>query len=94
MNKLISHRKSRTLKDNDIRVELDGRNEKLSRKIRDAETKKIPYMLIIGNKEIESKTVSVRNHKDGDIGNFKVEDILSKIKEEIKTKEVSHFERQ
>jgi threonyl-tRNA synthetase len=83
-----------TLKDNDIRVKLDDRNEKLSRKIRDAETKKIPYMLIIGNKELASKTVSVRNHKDGDIGNFKVEDILSKIKEEIKTKEVSHFESQ
>jgi len=74
------------LKDNEIRVELDGRNEKLSRKIRDAETKKIPYMFIIGNKEVESKTVSVRNHLDGDIGNFKIEDILSKIKEEIKTK--------
>jgi len=74
----------KTLKDNEIRAKLDGRNEKLSRKIRDAETQKIPYMFIIGNKETGSKTVSVRNHKDGDIGNFKIEDILSKIKEEIK----------
>ncbi|MBN1693789.1 threonine--tRNA ligase [candidate division WOR-3 bacterium] len=74
----------KTLKDNDIRVTLDERNEKLSKKIRDAETKKIPYMFIIGNKEIESKKVSVRNHKDGDIGSFSIEDILSKIKEEIK----------
>ena len=82
-----------TLKDNDIRAELDERNEKLSRKIRDAETRKIPYMFIIGNKEVESKTVSVRNHLDGDIGKFKVEDILSKIQEEIKTKGGSHFER-
>jgi threonyl-tRNA synthetase len=72
------------LKDNDIRAELDGRNEKLSRKIRDAEVKKIPYMFIIGNKEVESKTVSVRNHREGDIGSFKIEDILSRIKTEIK----------
>ncbi len=74
----------KTLKDNAIRVELDGRNEKLSRKIRDAETKKIPYMFIIGNKEVESNSVSVRNHKDGDIGKFNIDDILSKIKKEIK----------
>ena len=71
------------LKENGLRVELDSRNEKLSRKIRDAETQKVPYMFIIGNKEVEAKTVSVRNHRDGDIGNFKIEDILSKIKEEI-----------
>ncbi len=72
------------LKDNDIRAELDGRNEKLSRKIRDAEIKKIPYMFIIGKKETKSKTVSVRNHREGDIGSFKIEDILSRIKTEIK----------
>ena len=73
-----------TLKNNNIRAELDSRNEKLSRKIRDAETKKIPYMFIIGNKETESGKVSVRNHKDGNIGGFDIEDILSKIKKEIK----------
>ncbi len=79
----FSEKVLKNLKENGIRVELDNRNEKLSRKIRDAETQKVPYMFIIGNKEVESKTVSVRNHKDGNIGNFKTDDILSKIKEEI-----------
>jgi len=80
----FSEKVLKTLKNNDIRAKLDDRNEKLSRKIRDSETKKIPYMFIIGSKETESEKVSVRNHKEGDIGSFKIEDILLKIKKEIK----------
>jgi len=80
----FSEKVIKALKDNDIRAKLDDRNEKLSRKIRDAETQKIPYMFIIGSKETESEKVSVRNHKEGDIGSFKIEDILLKIKKEIK----------
>ncbi len=77
----------------DFRVELDIRNEKLSKKIRDAETDKIPYMFIVGKKEVQSKTVSVRYHLEGDIGSFKLNDILSKIKDEIKTKEVPNIKK-
>ncbi len=77
----------------DFRVELDIRNEKLSKKIRDAETDKIPYMFIVGKKEVQSKTVSVRHHREGDIGSFKLNDILSKIKDEIKTKEVPNIKK-
>jgi threonyl-tRNA synthetase len=79
--------------DMDFRVELDIRNEKLSKKIRDAETDKIPYMFIVGKKEVKSGTVSVRHHQEGDIGSFKLNDILSKIKDEIKTKEVPNIKK-
>jgi threonyl-tRNA synthetase len=51
-----------------IRAHLDDRNEKLQAKIRDAEMQKIPYMTIIGGKEAEAKTVSVRHHGTGDLG--------------------------
>jgi len=74
------------LLDIDIRVSVDERSEQIGGKIRDAETSKTPYMLIVGAKEVEDNTVSVRRHKHGDIGTFKFSDFLSDIKEEIDTK--------
>ncbi|MAL16181.1 MAG: threonine--tRNA ligase [Balneola sp.] len=69
-----------------VRVELDSRSEQIGGKIRDAETSKIPYMLIVGSKEVENETVSVRRHKKGDIGTFSFSDFLTDINEEIQTK--------
>jgi threonyl-tRNA synthetase len=69
-----------------VRVSVDERSEQIGGKIRDAETSKTPYMLIVGAKEVEDGTVSVRRHKKGDIGTFKFSDFLSDIDEEIKTK--------
>lgn len=69
-----------------VRVEVDKRSEQIGGKIRDAETSKTPYMLIVGAKEVENETVSVRRHKKGDIGTFNFSDFLSDINEEIKTK--------
>jgi threonyl-tRNA synthetase len=74
------------LKELDVRVELDTRSEQIGGKIRDAETSKIPYMLIVGSKEVKNESVSVRRHKKGDIGTFSFSDFLSDINEEIKTK--------
>jgi threonyl-tRNA synthetase len=56
------------LKTHDIRASVDERNEKIGRKIRDAELSKIPFMLIIGEKEAEANTVSVREQAQGDMG--------------------------
>jgi threonyl-tRNA synthetase len=64
----------------DIRVEIDSRNEKLGYKIREAQTKKIPYMLVVGDKELQSKEVSVRNRFQGDEGAHSLESFLDKIK--------------
>jgi threonyl-tRNA synthetase len=69
-----------------VRVEIDKRSEQIGGKIRDAETSKIPYMLIVGSKEVENETVSVRRHKKGDIGTFNFSDFLTEVKTEIKTK--------
>jgi threonyl-tRNA synthetase len=69
-----------------VRVSVDERSEQIGGKIRDAETSKTPYMLIVGAKEVEDNTVSVRRHKHGDIGTFNFSDFLSDIKEEINTK--------
>ncbi len=69
-----------------IRAEFDERNEKIGYKIRDWETNKIPYMLILGEKEKSLGNVSIRQHKAGDIGSMSLEDFIKKIKEEIRTK--------
>lgn len=68
---------------NKVRVELDDRNEKIGYKIREAQLEKVPYMLVIGDKEVAANTVSVRSRKEGDIGAIKVEEFISKIKYEI-----------
>ncbi|MEE9349404.1 MAG: threonine--tRNA ligase [Flavobacteriaceae bacterium] len=71
------------LENYEIRALVDDRNEKVGRKIRDAEMSKIPYMIIIGEKEAESNTISVRKHGEGDIGTFSVEEFSSIINTEI-----------
>ncbi|MGD9677521.1 MAG: threonine--tRNA ligase [Vulcanibacillus sp.] len=69
-----------------IRVELDDRNEKIGYKIREAQLKKIPYMLVIGDKEIENKELSVRKRSKGDLGAQSLNDVILQIMEEIKDK--------
>lgn len=71
------------LKSRGIRVELDDRNEKVNYKIRDWETKKVPYMLIVGRKEEAGRSVSVRRHKQGDLGVSKLEDFSERVLREI-----------
>ncbi len=68
----------------DIRATIDFRNEKVGRKIRDAELKKLPYMIIIGEKEAQDGTVSVRKHQEGDLGTFKIPDFVDYIHQEEK----------
>jgi len=71
------------LENSEIRALVDKRSEKTGRKIRDAEVSKIPFMLIVGEKEENEGTVSVRKHGEGDIGSFSIEEFISLIKEEI-----------
>ena len=66
-----------------IRVEIDDRNEKIGYKIREAQLQKIPYMLVIGEKEEKEKIISVRNRAEGDLGNMSIKDFSSKILKEI-----------
>lgn len=71
------------LSENGLRAELDRRSEKVGAKIRDAETSKIPYMLIVGEKEERNGTVSIRRHRIGDIGTLPLESFINKAAEEV-----------
>ena len=68
-----------------IRVELDDRNEKIGYKIREAQLQKVPYMLVLGDKEKEAGTVGVRSRTDGDIGAMQTDEFVARIVDEIKT---------
>lgn len=72
-----------SLNNSDIRGLVDPRDEKVGRKIRDAEVKKIPYMLIVGEKEVEDGTVSVRKHGEGDLGSMTIAEFQDKLIKEI-----------
>ena len=69
-----------------VRVETDLRNEKIGFKIREAQMRKIPYMLVLGDKEVEQGLVSVRSRKDGDLGTSTLDDFTAKLLDEIKSK--------
>ena len=72
-----------TLKTKEIRTFVDARSEKIGKKIRDAEVKKIPYMIIVGEKEMEDKTLSVRKHGEGDLGTMSMSDFLTRLQTEL-----------
>ena len=74
-----------TLQEKDLRVEVDDRAEKIGYKIREAQLQKVPYMLIVGDKEEQEGKVGVRDRKQGDIGAIPLDEFVSKIEEEVKT---------
>ncbi len=71
--------------ENDIRVELDDRNEKVNYKVREAIVKKVPYIIVIGDREVEDNTLSVRTISK-DLGSFSLESFIDRVKEEIEKK--------
>ena len=76
------------LKRHAIRVELDDRNEKMGYKIRESQVQKIPYTLVVGDKEIESNAVAVRKYREGATGTMPIEQLLEKLNKEIQNKEL------
>ncbi|MDO5441737.1 MAG: threonine--tRNA ligase, partial [Bacillota bacterium] len=77
-----------TLEANGLRVQIDKRNEKTGRKIRDAQLEKVPYMLVVGDRDIEAGTVSPRHRTDGDLGAMGLNDFVKTIKEVVDSKEL------
>jgi len=73
------------LRDAGIRVELDDRNEKIGYKIRQAQMDKVPYMLVMGDKEAEEGLIAVRSRKNGDMGAMPIDEFIAMIKEEVRT---------
>ena len=79
---------SNKLKAKGIRAEVDDSNEKIGYKIRKAQLEKVPYMLVVGAKEVEENMVAVRSRKVGDIGQMPIDEFITKIQKEIETKAI------
>ena len=79
-----------TLKKAGVRAECDYRNEKLGYKIREAQLEKVPYMIILGEKEIEQNNISVRSRKEGDLGSKTVEEFIARINDEVENKTLNY----
>lgn len=77
------------LKESGIRAELDQRSEKVGYKIRDWETKKVPYMIVVGDKEKQNNNITVRVHKKGDLGVFELDKFISSLAEERDSKKIN-----
>jgi threonyl-tRNA synthetase len=69
-----------------LRIEVDERSESVARKIRDAELRKIPYMLVVGDREAEQQAVSVREHKQGDLGSSSLEQLAARLQEAVRSR--------
>ena len=80
---------NRTLIDRGIRSELDDRAEKIGYKIREAQLEKIPYMIVVGEKEQEENTVSLRSRKEGDLGSMPLSAFIAKVEDQVRTKELN-----
>lgn len=76
------------MKDKDIRVEVDGRNEKIGYKIREGQMEKVPYLLVVGDKEAESAAVAVRKRGEGDLGSKPAEEFIATVLAEIASKKL------
>lgn len=79
----------KVLESNGMRVEIDSRSEKIGYKIREAQLEKVPYMFIIGDKDIEANNVSVRHRKNGDLGAMKLDEFVDKALDEINNKTIN-----
>ena len=74
------------LKENDIRTEFDDSNETLGKKIRQGKMEKVPYMLVIGDKEVEERKVTIENRDKGNQGTLEIDELIVKLKNEITKK--------
>jgi len=77
------------LENNEIRALLDDRNETIGKKIRESEMTKVPYMIILGEKEATEDNVSLRKHSEGDLGNFSLDEVVEKLNSEIKSSQAT-----
>jgi len=84
-HKQYAQKVAKELEKNGIRIEIDERQEKIGYKIREAQLQKVPYMLILGDKELEAGAVGVRSRKEGDIGQMTIQDFIEKLQKEIES---------
>ncbi len=82
-----AHKVAKLLESMDMRVHLDERSETINYRIREAQMQQTPYMVVIGDKEVENGQVAVRHRRQGDLGSMSVEDLATKLKKELDSKE-------
>jgi threonyl-tRNA synthetase len=82
----------KTLKKHGLRVIADLRNEKIGFKIREHTLQKIPYMLVVGDREVENSTVAVRTRNGEDLGSMSIDDLVARLTEEVACRGRSHLE--
>jgi threonyl-tRNA synthetase len=75
-----AHEVGRRLRADRLRVEVDDRTESVGRRIRDAELRKVPYMLVVGDREVEAGAVAVRRHREGDEGTVALEEFAERLR--------------
>lgn len=80
---------AQTLRQAGLRVELDARSEKIGAKIRQAQLRKVPYMVILGDREAETGNLAVRTRSDGDIGTFSVGDFIARVTQEVQQRVIT-----
>jgi threonyl-tRNA synthetase len=81
-----AERVAAALREKEFRATVDRRSEKVGAKIRTAQLEKLPYMIIVGPREVEQETLSVRCRKDGDLGSMSLDDLAAKLEHETTTK--------
>ncbi len=79
---------TKALKDAGFRVEFNSRSDKIGAKIRDAQLQKVPYMLVLGDQELENNTVAVRHRKEGDLGAISLEEFIGKVTAEKQSRSI------
>ena len=80
---------AKTLDDQGFRVEVDHRSEKIGKKIREAQLEKVPYMLVVGDRDMENGTVSPRHRADGDLGAMSLDAFAAMLKDVVDTKAIN-----
>ena len=83
-----SQKVARNLRVGGVRVELDQRSESIGKKIRDAQLQKVPYMSVVGDNEVETETLAIRDRKGHDTRGIKPKDFLKALKKEVESKSI------
>jgi threonyl-tRNA synthetase len=79
------------LREAGLRVEVDDRTESVGRKIRDAELRKVPYMLVVGDREAETGSVALRRHREGDEGTFSLDEVVARLTDEVASRDADRY---
>lgn len=88
----MANKLDQLLKENSIRTKLDDRSETIKYRIREAQEEQIPYMVVIGDKEVENNSISIRHRRLGDLGSMPVDQFIAQVKDEVSRRVLDSLE--